>query len=127
MLFYYKYMITRNNLFLSLIFSTFVIKLTKMIKLPITKEELLIQYNQEIDNICEICDWKTNFTGQEVCSIVHGIIIRTGIKTKLTESKLHVIYNKHITSLNLSDVEWRKNYKIPQIIEIIYNILNKNI
>lgn len=98
-----------------------------MTNLSITKDDLLIKYNQEIDKICDICDWKTNFTGQEVCSIIHGIIIREGINTKLTATKLHAIYNKHITSLNLNDIEWRENYKIPQIIEIIYKLLIENL
>lgn len=93
--------------------------------LPITKKQLLKEYNKQIDQICDDLDWKTSFSGQEICSIIFGIMINHKLKTTLTGPKLHNAYNKHVKALNISDEEWRKTYKIPQIVEIIYDLLEE--
>lgn len=92
----------------------------------ITKEELLKQYTKEINDIAEECDWKYSFSGEEVCGIVHGILVKNKLKTKLTPYTLHVIYAKKIEVMSISREEWVKKYGIPEIIDIIYNIIEEN-
>ena len=42
--------------------------------MKINKEELYKLYMQEIDAICEVCDWKTHFTAQECVYLVSHIL-----------------------------------------------------
>lgn len=42
--------------------------------MKINKEELYKLYMQEIEAICEVCDWKTNFTAQECVYLVSRIL-----------------------------------------------------
>ena len=46
-----------------------------MKELPITKEELYIEYMKQVDEICEHCDWVTNFGPKEICDMIYDIII----------------------------------------------------
>jgi len=96
-----------------------------MVKLPITKKELLKEYTRRINKICDDLDWKTTFSGQEVCGLIHEIMIKNGLVTNLTSYKLHNAYNKAVTKLNITDAEWRENYKIPQIVGMVYDILEE--
>lgn len=91
--------------------------------MKITEPELLIQYNLTINKILDECDWKTHFTGQEVCGIVHTILIKNKEEMSITSTTLYEIYNKKIQDLNISDEIWRENYSVPEIISIIYEIL----
>jgi len=95
-------------------------------KLSLTKAKLLKEYKSEVDEIAELLDWKTTFSGEEVCGIVFDILIKHKVQTKLTAKKLYKLYSKKANSLNLSDGEWAKNYGIPEIITMIYNILEEN-
>lgn len=96
-----------------------------MISLPITRKQLLKEYLKQIDIIADAIDWKTTFSGQEVCSIIYDIMIKAGLQTNLTGPKLHKFYNKQVNSLNLTDAEWRENYDIPNIVNIVYDILEE--
>jgi hypothetical protein len=42
--------------------------------MKINKEELYKLYMQEIDAICEVCDWKTSFSAEECVNIVAFLI-----------------------------------------------------
>lgn len=92
----------------------------------ITKEDLLKQYTKEINDIADECDWKYSFSGEEVCEIVHGILVKNKVKTSLTPYSLHAIYAKKIDSMSINREEWVKNYGIPEIIGIIYTIIEGN-
>ena len=42
--------------------------------MKINKEELYKLYMQDVDEICEFCDWKTHFTAQECVEMVVNIL-----------------------------------------------------
>lgn len=46
--------------------------------MKINKEKLYQLYMQEVEAICEVCDWKTNFTAEEVLS--YSITVQILIK-----------------------------------------------
>ncbi len=89
----------------------------------IKEEELLIEYNRLTNSILDECDWKTHFTGEEVCGLVHHIFKKNGNELNVTPEELHKIYSNQISNLNLTDEEWRTQYGVPQIIHMIYEIL----
>lgn len=91
--------------------------------MKITEKELLIQYKLTIDNILDECDWKTHFTGQEVCGIVHSILTKNEENILITTPALYELYNKKIKDLNIGDELWRENYGVQEIISMIYEIL----
>ena len=97
-----------------------------MPNLSITKKELLKEYNHAIDVILEECEWKSNFTGKDVCSIVLGILSTKKVKTNLSFNRLYTLYSEKIDSMNVTREEWVKNYGVPEIIDIIYIILEEN-
>ncbi len=94
--------------------------------LTITEKKLLREYNKKVDEICDYIDTKSSFTGEEVCGIVIDILEREKVKNNLSPSELYVIYSKKINNLGISREVWVKNYGIPEIISIIYEILEKN-
>lgn len=96
-----------------------------MEKLGISKKELLKEYLKEINNICDINENKSTFTGQEVCSIVISILNEKSVKTTLKAEELHKKYHKHVKKLKLSKKEWVEKYGIPEIIGIIHSILEE--
>ncbi len=95
-------------------------------KLNITKEELLEKYNIAIDNLTDECDWITHISGQMVCATIVSILLEYNINCLIHSDKLYELYGNHINSLNLEEGEWREKYGVPEIIDIIYNILEKN-
>lgn len=42
--------------------------------MKINKEELYKLYMQEVEAICEVCHWKTNFSAEECVNIVAYLI-----------------------------------------------------
>ena len=91
--------------------------------MKITRDELLEKYNILIDNILDECDWKSSFTGEEVCGLVHHILKRDYKEPSISSEKLHEIYSKKVDDLNLSREEWVDKYGVPEIITMIYEIL----
>ena len=94
--------------------------------LPISKEELLIKYSKRIDDICDIFELKTTFSGEEICDIIHNILTDVGFTTELTSDKLFEIYNEYVIKLNLTDEEWRTQYEMAHIVYLIYDLLEEN-
>lgn len=94
-----------------------------MKKFGITKKKLLKEYNQAIDDICEINEEKDTFSGEEVCAIVHGILTKNKVKTSLSIIKLHKLYSDRVESLGLTRSQWVDNYDVPEIIGLLYEIL----
>ena len=94
-----------------------------MKKLNITKEELLLKYTYSMEELVDECDWITQITGEMVCGILVSVLIENKVNVFISSTDLHEIYSKYVSDLNLSDEEWRNNYDIPKIIEILYNIL----
>jgi|LakMenEpi03Aug12_release.lakeMendotaPanAssembly.Ray.scaffolds.fasta_scaffold2940907_1 hypothetical protein len=91
--------------------------------MKITEQQLLSQYKLTIDKILDECEWKTHFISQEICSIVCNILTNNGETLLITPQLLHIIYDKKVKELNVSDEIWRNNYGVPEIIGIIYSIL----
>lgn len=94
-----------------------------MKKLNITKEELLLKYLVSMEELVDECDWITQITSEMVCGILVSVLIENKVNVFMSSTDLHEIYSKYVSDLNLSDEEWRNNYDIPKIIEILYNIL----
>jgi len=92
-------------------------------KLNITEEELLDKYNVSIDNLTDECDWITHISGQMVCTTIVSILIENNINCLINSDKLYELYDSHIKSLNLEDGEWQEKYGVPEIIKIIYKLL----
>lgn len=42
--------------------------------MKINREELYQLYMSEVDHICEICDWKTNFGPAEIVNMIATIL-----------------------------------------------------
>jgi hypothetical protein len=42
--------------------------------MKINKEKLYELYVQEVEAICEVCDWKTNFSAEECVNIVSYLL-----------------------------------------------------
>jgi hypothetical protein len=89
----------------------------------ITKDELLEEYNRLTNSILDECDWKTHFTGEEVCGMVHHILSRDETQLKIHPNKLHEIYSLRVESLKLSREQWVEQYGVPEIISMIYEII----
>lgn len=94
-----------------------------MKKLNITKEELLLKYTASMEELVDECDWITQITGEMVCGILVSVLIENKVNVFISSTDLHEIYSKYVSDLNLSAEEWRNNYDMSKIIEILYNIL----
>jgi len=95
-------------------------------KLNITKEELLNKYNEAINNLADECDWITYISSELACSTIVFILLENKVNCFIHSDELHQLYIGHIASLNLKEGEWQEKYGIPEIIDIIYGILEKN-
>lgn len=92
--------------------------------MEITKEELLEAYNTSIDDILDECDWKTSFSGEEVCGIVYAILKKNNARLILSVEEFYKQYLEKCDEIAKTDEEWRaKNVTIPQIIDIIWDLL----
>lgn len=92
--------------------------------MEITKEDLLEAYNTSIDNILDECDWKTSFSGEEVCGIVYAILKKNNAKLFLSVEEFYKRYSEKCDEIATNDEEWRnKNVSIPQIIDMIWDLL----
>lgn len=95
-------------------------------KLNITKEELLNKYNEAINELVDECDWITYISSELACSTIVFILLKNKVNCLIHSDELHQLYIEHIASLNLKEGEWQEKYGIPEIIDIIYEILEKN-
>jgi hypothetical protein len=89
----------------------------------LTKEELLEQYQNSVNEIFDECDWKTTFSGQEVCGLVYGILTKNNMKHPMLIEEFYEHYSKKCSELASSDSEWRNNFGVKEIIDIIYDLL----
>lgn len=95
-------------------------------KLNITKKELLNKYNEAINELADECDWITYISSELACSTIVFILLKNKVNCLIHSDELHQLYIEHIASLNLKEGEWQEKYGIPEIIDIIYGILEKN-
>ena len=94
--------------------------------MEITKEDLLEAYNVSIDNILDECDWKTSFSGEEVCGIVYEILKKNNARLYITVEEFHERYSKKCDEIATTDEEWRsKSISIQQIIDIVWVVLEE--
>jgi hypothetical protein len=88
----------------------------------ITKDQLFEQYDKKVDAILDVCDWKTNFTSEEVCGIVYKILEQNKINTSIPVEEFHNLYSEAVDKIWTSDITMR------QITDIVYDtLLSKNI
>jgi hypothetical protein len=100
-----------------------------MEKLPFTQEELLETYKKEINEMLDVCDWKSTIDNWDICSTAASIAEANGVS--INPIKLLDLYEQKVSSLNLTDEQWRTEYGswetgVPKIIAIIYEIIEKN-
>ena len=95
-------------------------------KLNITKEELLNKYNEAINELADECDWITYISSELACSTIVFILLENKVNCFIHSNELHQLYIEQIASLNLKEGEWQEKYGISEIIDIIYEILEKN-
>lgn len=88
----------------------------------ISKDQLFEQYDKKVDAILDVCDWKTNFTSEEVCGIVYKILEQNKINTSIPVEDFHNVY------LEAVDKVWTSDITMRQITDIVYDtLLSKNI
>lgn len=104
----------------------FIVNLGIMGKLNITKESLLEKYNKEISDLADECDWVTTISDQMVCAVVVFILVRERENCFISSEALYHEYSSEVKKLNLTNEEWCEKYGIPEIIGIIYEILEKH-
>jgi hypothetical protein len=93
-------------------------------KLNISKEELQHLYEKELDDYLEQCDWVTYVRSEVVCGLVSTALGRLDVE--IDSQGLHKIYSSEIEALNLKDGEWNLRFGVKEIIEMIYDIIEKN-
>lgn len=92
--------------------------------LNISKEELQKLYEEELNDILEQCDWITYVDSVLVCRVVTYALKR--INEDIDSDKLLALYTEKIRSLNLKEGEWSSRFGIKEIIDMIYDIIEKN-
>lgn len=95
-----------------------------MTKLNFTKEDLEKRYRERLDTLLDDCDWITYVDGEMVCKLVVNSLKDFGMGVDY--DTLYKLYTDNVKSLNLTDEEWRENYGIPEIISMLYEIVEKN-
>ena len=93
-----------------------------MSKIKITPTKLIYLYENELNLILEECDWISVIDGEMVCSILSMALKKEDI---IIDSKLlYEKYSNVVESLNLTDEEWRQQYDVKKIINLLYSIIN---
>jgi len=99
-----------------------------MRKLPFTKDELVEQYKKDIDEMLDICDWKSHIDDYDVINAISNVCSNNGLN--IDSKYLSKEYKEKIASLNLTDEQYRKEFAdwntgVSKLIGIIYEILSK--
>lgn len=94
-----------------------------MKRITISEEELLSRYMSSLDEFLDECDWVTTIPGEMVCSLVVAILTEQRVNVFMSSTDLYEAYSTHVKGLGLTDEEWRENYGIPEIIGILWDIL----
>lgn len=92
-------------------------------KLPISKEELKKLYDEQLDDILEQCDWISYVDSHLVCNTISLSLRKQNIE--IDSGKLHEYYMDEIDSMNLKEGEWSLKFGIPQIVNLIYDLIEK--
>ena len=88
----------------------------------ITKDELFEQYSIEMNDILDICDWKTHITSNEVCEITYNVLKQNNIKPSIPVESFHTVYLEEINKV------WVRDITIREITDIVYDtLLSKNV
>ena len=88
----------------------------------ITKDELFEQYSIEMNDILDICDWKTHITSNEVCEITYSVLKQNNIKPSIPVESFHTVYLEEINKV------WVRDITIREITDIVYDtLLSKNV
>lgn len=95
-------------------------------KLPFSEKYLLKTYKNGVNELLEVCDWKTYVEDQDICVIIAHTCNEH--KVKITAPELLSLYRAKIKSLNLTTEQWRDKYGswetgMPKIVSMIYKIL----
>lgn len=95
-----------------------------MYNLNITKEDLLTRYNEKVDKILDVCDWKTSFAPEEICELICGIIFETDGNI-YSPRVVYDLYMAEIEALDLKKGEWQEKYNRQDIVYMIYDIIDE--
>jgi hypothetical protein len=88
-----------------------------MSKIKITPTKLIYLYENELNLILEECDSISVIDGEMVCSILSMALKKEDI---IIDSKLlYEKYSNVVKSLNLTDEEWRQQYDVKKIINLL--------
>jgi len=93
-------------------------------KLPLSKEELKKHYDAQLNDILEQCDWITYVDSHLVCSTITLVLRKNNLE--IDNHKLHELYISEIESMNLKDGEWNLTFGVCEIVNLIYDIIEKN-
>jgi len=63
--------------------------------MKLNRKKLYDLYMQEVNDICEVCDWKTNFGPEEIVDIICNIIE----KNDVTENNIDLISDQELKNL----------------------------
>ena len=83
----------------------------------ITKEILFNEYTEKMNNILDECDWKTNFTSNDVCGVVYSVFLDHSIELKISPMEFHLIYKHACNGF------WTVNTTIREITDVCYDLL----
>jgi len=93
-------------------------------KLPISKEELKELYDVQLNDILEQCDWITYVDSRMVCHTISLALLKVNIN--IDYEKLHEYYKAEIERMNLKEGEWNVMFGVKQIVNLIYDLIEKN-
>jgi hypothetical protein len=92
-----------------------------MKKFNITKEKFAEQYDKSIDEILDICDWKTYIKGEEVCGIVYGILTKNDIDKPMD---IELFHEKYIIKYNEKQSKNSEtSLSTDEVIDVVYELL----
>jgi len=63
--------------------------------MKLNRKKLYNLYMREVNDICEVCDWKTNFGPEEIVDIICNIIE----KNDVTENNIDLISDQELKNL----------------------------
>jgi len=63
--------------------------------MKLNRKKLYDLYMQEVNDICEVCDWKTNFGPEEIVDIICNIIEKNDVK----ENNIDLISDQELKNL----------------------------
>lgn len=94
-----------------------------MKKFNITKEKFAEQYDKSIDEILDLCEWKTYINGEEVCGIVYGILTKNDIDKPMD---IKLFHEKYLSKYNEKQSKISEtSLSTDEVIDVVYELLTE--